>query len=145
MKLFDFSIVTPERLTFEGKAAYLRLPAWEGSMGVLAGHAPALVLLKEGAATVRQADGQEDILSLSGGFAEIGPKKVVLFAETAELAQEIDGERARLAASRAREMIGQARRGPKDARDIDVEKAQAALRRALMRLKVFEVAKRKIR
>src|SRR3989338_7459930 len=104
MKEFELSIVTPERVTFQGKAESLTLPAWEGSMGVLPGHQSALVLLKEGVAVFRSGENQE-VLSISGGFAEIHPEKVVLFAETAELARELNEERARLAAQRAKEAI----------------------------------------
>lgn len=136
MKTFDLTVVTPERISFEGQARSLSLPAWEGSMGVLAGHQSALVLLREGIVAIRAYDAEEALtISISGGFVEILPRKIVLFAETAELAQEVDEERARIALERARAMLkaGQAR-----LEDVDIEKAQAALRRALVRLKVRE-------
>ncbi|MBI4064090.1 MAG: ATP synthase F1 subunit epsilon [Elusimicrobia bacterium] len=143
MPTFELSVVTPERTTYEGTAAYLDLPAWEGSLGVLPGHAPALVLLQEGVARVKDVSGQEWLLALSGGFAEIDQKKVTLFAETAELAAEINEERARLAQERAKEDIQKSRRREKGSEDIDIGKAQTALKRSLVRLKVSELRRRK--
>ena len=138
MKKFELTVITPERTTYEGLVGSLLLPAWEGALGVLAGHAPALILLKEGVARTRDAQGREEILSLSGGFAEITPEKVTLFAETAEMGLEIDEERARLAIERAKESILKFRRHEKGAEEIDIEKARASLRRALTRLRVAQ-------
>jgi F-type H+-transporting ATPase subunit epsilon len=140
-KNFDLTIVTPERVTYQGKARSLSLPAWEGSMGILPGHQAALVLLREGVVNLGLESG-EDALSVSGGFAEIGPKQVTLFAETAELAQNLDEERAKLAAQRAKDTLVKARQGKPGAQEADVEAAQAALRRALVRLKVAGALRR---
>lgn len=136
-KTFELTIVTPEKVTHEGTAQGLTLPAWEGSMGILPGHQAALVFLQEGVVKVQDANG-EKYLSVSGGFAEIQPKKVTLFAETAEMAQELDEERAKLAAARAKEVLTTVRK-TKGYDSIDVEQAQASLRRALVRIKVSEL------
>ncbi|MBI2071283.1 MAG: ATP synthase F1 subunit epsilon [Elusimicrobia bacterium] len=142
MKIFELTVVTPERITFQGKISSLILPAWEGSMGILPGHTPALVLIKEGVIRTQNEEGIEETMSVSGGFVEIGQRKATLFAETAELAQEIDEERARLALARAKEDVAKTRAPKKGPQEIDVEKAQAALRRALTRLKAVENARR---
>lgn len=142
MKEFELVVVTPERTSFQGKAVSLSLPAWEGSLGVLPGHAPALILLQEGLARARTPEGQEEILAVCGGFAEISPTRVTLFAETAELGEEVDAERARLSAERAKADIAKFRRRDKDYQQIDIDKAQASLRRALTRLKVVQTLTR---
>lgn len=137
MKAFNLTIVTPEKVTFEGKVDYLNLPAQEGSWGVLAGHASSLVLLREGA-LVFDKDNAQEFLSVSGGFAEIEPNKTVVFAETAEFAQELDLERARLSAERAKEILQSAKKKKGSYEEADIEQAAASLRRALTRLKIFE-------
>ena len=137
MKEFDLTVVTPEKVTFEGKVEYLSLPAEKGSMGVLPGHISSLVLLQEGIVTLRKPDGT-DFLAISGGFVEISPRHTVVFAETAELAGEVDLERAKLAAQRAKDAL--LKSTPKETQqEIDIEQARAALRRALVRLKTFEI------
>ncbi|MBI4368755.1 MAG: ATP synthase F1 subunit epsilon [Elusimicrobia bacterium] len=141
-KTFGLAVVTPERKTLETQAQSLTLPAWEGSMGVLAGHAPSLALLREGAVRARLETNEEQVLSISGGFAEITPSQVTLFAETAELAHELDAERANLAVARAKDQIARSRRRDQGYEEVDIEKAQAALRRALVRLKISENLKR---
>ena len=92
-------VVTPERLAFSGGVDFVVLPAWEGEMGVLPGHAPFLVQLQPGEVRFRDR-GEMRRFAVSGGFAEIKEDKVALFAETAEMAEQIDAERARQALPR---------------------------------------------
>ena len=100
-------------------------------MGVLPGHASFVVQLKEG--LLHYKDGpHKEVFSVLGGFAEIHKDKVLLLAEAAELAREVNEERARQAYQKARETI--AIRGA----DLDLDEAQASLRRAAVRLKAAE-------
>ncbi len=131
-------IVTPERVSWEGEVESLTVPAWDGSLGVLPGHAPLLAQLSEGIVHIRAA-GEERFLAVSGGFVEVMGGKASLFAETAELAEEIDAERARQSAEKAR----QALKAP--ASEVLDEQVLAALRRALIRLRVADLAKIKDR
>ncbi len=126
-------LVTPERPAFSGEGDCVVLPAWEGEMGVLPGHAPFLVQLKPG--EVRFKAGVETkIFAVSGGFAEIRDDKVSLFAETAEMAESIDEERARQALERAKaELLN------KDLDSMTLAQAEAAMRRAQVRLKVAQL------
>lgn len=133
-------IVTPEKVAWEGEVASVTAPAWDGSLGILPGHAPLLAQLREGVVRIRDAQGEaERLLAVSGGFVEVLDGKVSLFAETAELAEEIDAERARQSAEKAREAV------KASAGDVVDEKALAALRRALIRLQVAELARLKDR
>ena len=106
-------------------------------MGVLPGHTPALVLLHVGAVVIRDGSGERH-LAVSGGFAEIGPKKVILFAETAEQAEDISKERARLDAERAKAELAHARGKGADHAEMDILVAEAKLRKALVRLQVAD-------
>ena len=134
-KRLTLELVTPERAAFSGEGDFVVLPAWEGEMGVLPGHAPFLVQLKPGAVRLRDGD-ETRLFAVSGGFAEIRDDKVSLFAETAEMAESIDGERARQALERA-----QAELQRKEADALTMANAEAALQRALVRLKVAELRK----
>ncbi|MCX5797224.1 MAG: F0F1 ATP synthase subunit epsilon [Elusimicrobia bacterium] len=126
-------LITPERPAFSGEGDFVVLPAWEGEMGVLPGHAPFLVQLKPGEVRFK-AGGETKIFAVSGGFAEIRGDKVSLFAETAEMAESIDAERARQALERAKaELLN------KDLDSLTLAQAEAAMRRAQVRLKVAQL------
>lgn len=130
-KKIDLEIISPERLVLKDEVDFVVLPAYRGQMGVLPGHAPLLAQLVEGELKIKKDDNTE-IMAVSGGFVEVHPHSVKVFAETAEMEKEINTERARLAAERARQEITKA------ASPEDLAKAQAALRRALLRLRVSE-------
>ena len=127
----SLEIVTPEKLVLKDEAGFVVLPACEGELGVLPGHAPLLVQLKVGELRITRDD-QVRFFAVSGGFAEVRPSKVSVFAETAEMGEEIDVERARLAAEKARMTLSNASGLEDEA------KARAALMRALLRLRVSE-------
>ncbi|HAM34443.1 MAG TPA: F0F1 ATP synthase subunit epsilon [Elusimicrobia bacterium] len=128
-------VVTPERLAFSGGVDFVVLPAWEGEMGVLPGHAPFLVQLQPGEVRFRDR-GEMRRFAVSGGFAEIKEDKVALFAETAEMAEQIDAERARQALERARGKL----RG-KELDPMTLAQAEASLQRARLRLKIAGLRK----
>ncbi len=125
-----FEVVTPDRKLLSAEADVVVLPGVEGQFGVLHGHVPFLSALDVGEMYYRDG-GKTEYLSVSGGFAEVTGKKVTIVAEAAELGREIDIERARKAMERAEKRLAQARTD-----DIDWARAEAALRRAMMRRKV---------
>ena len=129
-------IVSPERHVLKEEVDFVVLPAYEGERGVLPGHTHLLVQLKVGELRYKK-ENRTEILSLSGGFAEVHPNRVEVFAETAEMSAEIDSERARLALERAKKDL------TKSASPQDLAMAEAALRRALIRLKVSEGLRKK--
>jgi F-type H+-transporting ATPase subunit epsilon len=131
-------IVTPERRVSQSEADSVIIPAVDGELGILTNHTPLVAQLQPG--DIRIHSGQEtQILAVSGGFVEVQNNQVVIMAETAELAHEIDAERARQAAERAKAEL-KSPSGPKD-----LLQAEAALRRALARLHAVQMVQRKSR
>ena len=130
------TILTPEKAFLTDKEAdFVSFPAFDGEMGVLPGHASFVVQLKEG--VLKYRDGRtKDIFAVLSGFAEVHKNSVLILAEEAELAKEIDEERARQAYQKAKNAL--AMRG----KDMDLDSAQAALRRAIVRMKIAELKKR---
>ncbi len=127
---FDLQIVTPRRVVFNGRIESISAPGVLGSFQVLYLHAPLLSGLKIGEVKIVDAQGVETHYATSGGFVEVRNNKVVMLAETAERAEEIDVERAKASMARARTRLTEKRPG------VDMERAQLALLRALNRLKV---------
>jgi F-type H+-transporting ATPase subunit epsilon len=93
-KTFKLEIITPDGLTYSGDVESCVLPGLEGLFGVLPGHAPFISVLSVGEAKFSVA-GKTEHLALSGGFAQVEQKQVRVLAETAELAEQIDVERAK--------------------------------------------------
>ena len=138
MKTFLLEIISPERVTFRNQVEFLAAPAYEGELGVLPGHAHLLTQLVSGVIHFKK-DGRTEYVAISGGFLEVHPDRVAVFAETAELAEEIDAERARQSAEKAKSALALG------SRTADLETAQVALRRALIRLRAVERIQRKPR
>jgi F-type H+-transporting ATPase subunit epsilon len=99
----QLDIVTPERSAFSGEVPEVTLPAWEGELGVLPGHDQLLALLVPGIAKV----GGGDRYVVGAGFAEIGPDRITLLADSCQDASTVDktAAKADLAAAEA-ELVG---------------------------------------
>lgn len=125
-------VVTPERLVIGEEVDEISAPGALGYFGVLPGHTPLLTTLGVGELGYR-AGSQWRYLAITWGYAEVLPNQATMLAQTAEMAEEIDIERAERAKRRAEERLREwSTRGA----DIDFERASAALQRALMRLQV---------
>ena len=125
-------VVTPDRSIVHETVDEARLPGAEGYLGVLPGHTPLLVTLQVGEIWFRRGS-EKSYLHAAFGFAEILPDRIRILARTAERADEIDEERAETARRRAEERLA----GPRDAAEaVDLLRAQASLRRSLLRLRV---------
>ena len=122
-------IVTPERLAYSDDVDMVLVPGIEGELGILPRHTPLLTPLKTGEVMVRN-DGVEENLFVSGGFLEVLPEKVVILADAAERAENIDQARAAAARKAAEERL---------AADSNDAQAAAKLERAIYRLKVVDV------
>jgi F-type H+-transporting ATPase subunit epsilon len=123
-------IVTVERSIFHADDVdVVVVPGTEGVMGILPRHAPVVTALKEGVLEIVRG-GNREVLAIGGGFMEVRESQVVILAEAAEHADEIDVARAEAARVRARQVVEEA----PDKQDM--EKAMAALRRAEVRLRV---------
>jgi len=129
-------VVTAERELYSGEADVVIAPGSEGELGILPRHAALLTTLKVGQLLIRLG-GAEEPLFVSGGFLEVSNNSVTVLAETAERAEEIDQARAEAARRSAQEHLQQAQS--------DVERAElvGALERAVARLRVAEVARRR--
>ena len=128
---FDFEVVTPERKVLSVRALECVIPGIEGSFGVLPGHAPLLTRLGIGEMSYRDAAGWH-YLSSAEGVVEVLPDRVTIFATICETAREIDVERARVARRRAEAAYKEAGK----LSDQDMLMVEASLKRAVTRLQV---------
>lgn len=131
-------VVTAERELYSGEATLVSAPGSEGRLGILPRHAAMLALLKEGELRIELDDAEEPIF-VSGGFLEVSDNRVIVLADTAEHAEEIDEARAQEARRRAEESLAQG------ASNEDRAQLQAALARAIQRMHIAETGRRSSR
>jgi len=129
-------IITAERVVYSEDVDIVVAPGIEGELGILPHHAALMTMLQPGELRVRK-DNQEESMFVSGGFLEVRGDKVVVLADVAERAEEIDIARAEAAKHRAEERIAQ---HPARA---DQARAEAALLRSMIRLKVAEKSRKR--
>ena len=125
-------IVTPERLVYSDDVDEVVCPGSEGELGILPHHAPLVSSLGVGELRLKKG-GLVDTFAIAGGFLQVRPDRVVVLAETADMASEIDLQRAheaRQEAERTLEMPGTT--------PADLAAARAALQTALLRIRVAE-------
>ncbi len=134
MATFNLDIVTPQKLFYRGEVESVQAPGVQGSFGVLARHIAFLTGLQVGEIIIREPGGGLKHVATTGGFVEVLKSGVTVLAETAEFAVEIDRDRAVRARDRAKARVRQ--RDP----EIDQARAEAALARAINRLRVAERA-----
>jgi F-type H+-transporting ATPase subunit epsilon len=128
----QLEIVTPERLAYSDTVDSVQLPGSEGELGVLPHHAPLISTLGVGELRIRKG-GSEESFAIVGGFLQVRPDKVVVMAETADLASDIDLERAQEARREAERAL---ETGYHEGADLAA--ARAALQQALLRIRVAE-------
>lgn len=125
-------IVTPKGAILSKDVDIVTAPGYGGEFGVLANHAPFLSTIKIGVLTYKDGGNAHDIM-ISGGFCEVSNNKVTFLVESAEAGQEIDVERALKAKERAEQRLASAQLQKEK---IDRARAEAALQRALTRIRV---------
>jgi F-type H+-transporting ATPase subunit epsilon len=128
---FRLRMFTLEKKVYEGSVVSLIAPGVDGYFGVLAHHAPLIAAIKPGELSLKDRQGDEIIYAVSGGFLEVSANSVVLLADAIEQASGIDLHRAEEARERAARRLGS------ELPDIDALRAQAALSRALNRIRVY--------
>ncbi|MCK5837392.1 MAG: F0F1 ATP synthase subunit epsilon [Desulfobacula sp.] len=133
-KLF-LEVVTPEKAIVSEEVEIVVAPGSEGEFGALKGHTTFLTSLKMGTLRYKDAKGQERLLFINGGFAEVLPDKVTILAESAERRKHIDVARAQAAKERAEQRLSD------KAADNDFVRAEASLRRAIGRIKIASIKK----
>jgi F-type H+-transporting ATPase subunit epsilon len=137
MSSLKVDIVTAERVVYSEDVDIVIAPGVEGQLGVLPHHAPLMTILQAGELIVRKG-GEEESLAISGGFLEVRPDRVIVLADSAERAEEIDVVRAEDARKRAEERLHDRKEA-----GLDETRAEAALRRAVARLSVADKMKRR--
>ena len=132
-------IVTAERHVLTDEADMVIAPAVEGTVGILPRHAPLLTALNPGVMVLKK-DGQEEVLAVSGGFLQVSHDRVLILADTAERADEVDEQHAAQARAQAEEALREARARPES---VSTEAARSALRLSLARLNVAQRRRRR--
>lgn len=100
-KTIKFEVVTPERIVLKQQILQVTVPTEDGEITVLPEHIPLMSILKPGVIEMKLADGELEVMSVSGGFIEIMRDKIVILADTAERADELDEARIEEARARA--------------------------------------------
>lgn len=129
-KTFKLEVITPKKVLFSSEVQSVRAPGFLGSFQVLKNHAPLLSLINVGEIKIVDAEGRDIRYATSGGFVDVKQNKVMLLAETAERADQIDASRAQAAQERAKKRLSEKKIGT------DILKARLALERAINRLRV---------
>ena len=129
MSTFLLEIVTPERKVYSENVNMVIVKGVEGEMGILPHHVPLVTPLKIAPVTIKQ-DRASHVTAVNGGFLEIRKDKVVILAESAEVPDDINIERAQAAKQRAEQRLS----GKND--EYDYRRAELALQRAMNRLNV---------
>jgi F-type H+-transporting ATPase subunit epsilon len=130
----NLEVVTPKGAIVSEEVDIITAPGFAGEFGVLANHAPFLSTIKIGTLRYKK-DGTEQELMVSGGFCEVSNNKITFLVESAERGHEIDVDRALQAKERAEKRLLQAR---EQQEKFDRTRAEAALQRALARLKISQ-------
>jgi F-type H+-transporting ATPase subunit epsilon len=128
----ELEIVTPEKQAYADTVDSVVLPGTEGELGVLPHHAPLVSTLGIGELRIRKG-GVEESFAIVGGFLQVLPDKVVVMADTADMASEIDVEKAQQARAEAERALQEGYH-----EGADLAAARAALQQALLRIRVAE-------
>ncbi len=133
---FPVEIICPDRVFYRGSVTMIEFNTVEGEIGVYREHIPLTTVLAPGIVNLHEAEGEKHA-AVHAGFAEVLPDKVVLLAEIAEWPDEIDVSRAKAAEERARTRLE-----AKEA-NLDLMRAEVALKKALVRQDIATVVKSK--
>ena len=130
-KTIKFEIVTPERVVLRREVLQISVPTTTGEITILPDHIPLVSILQPGVIEIVLEDKVKEIMSVSGGFIEVMKDKVVILADTAEKAAELDEERIRLAHQRAEDL----KKNAKAVDDVQFADVTAHLEKELARLR----------
>ncbi len=134
---FRLEIVTPERLLYSEDIDVLTVPTVQGEISILAKHVPLVSIISPGEIKIKKGS-ETEFIAITGGFVQVLPHKVIILADAAERAEEIDLERAMKARERAQKLMEE-KRGDK----ISHAEAMASFQRALVRIKVGQRKRKK--
>lgn len=124
-------IITPSKIGYKGNITSVTVPGTKGNFQVLFNHAPIISSLEIGEIKIDEKGGEKLLFATSGGTIEVSKNKIIILAESFELASEIDSKRAEEAKARAEERIQKRKEA-----EVDDFRAEMALKRAINRLKI---------
>ena len=127
---FKLEIVTPERLSYADEVDMVTIPTAQGEIGILAHHMPLVSIISPGEIKIKK-DRDINYMAITGGFVQVTSTKVMVLADAAERAEEIDMERALRARERAQKLLEEKRLDK-----MSHAETMASLQRALTRIKV---------
>jgi F-type H+-transporting ATPase subunit epsilon len=130
-KTIKFEIVTPERVVLQQEILQITVPTTSGEITVLPDHIPLVSVLQPGVIELKRPDGESEIMSVSGGFIEVRKDKIVVLADTAERAEELDETRIQEAKARAEEL----KKNAKAEDDVQFTAIAAKIEKELARLR----------
>ncbi len=133
MGKLQLEVVTPEKVMVSQEVEIVVAPGSLGEFGILEGHVPFLSGIVPGELRYT-AGGQTERFVVTTGFTEVSENRVSVLVDAAERPAEIDVERARKAMERAKERLAK----QTSAEDVDFARAEAALKRAIVRIRVVE-------
>src|SRR3989344_2570684 len=132
MSTLKFKIVTPEKTIYENEIFQVTIPTMDGEITILPNHIPLISVLKAGELKFKDKEGEQQ-MAVSGGFLEVrGKNEIVILADHAQRAGDIDVDKAEEARARAEEQMANL----KNDQDVDYAKLQAIMDRELNKLRV---------
>lgn len=133
MDSIKLQIITPEKVFYEGDVTMLEYNTTEGYVGVLPGHIPMTQVLATGKLSIYESKAEEPkVGAMHAGFVQIMPDLITILAEVVEWKSDIDVERAKNSAERAKKRLAE------HAENLDIARAEVSLKRALTRIEVAE-------
>ena len=130
-RLFRLQVISPDRIFYDGEVEMVEMRTSEGEIGVLKNHIPLTAILVPGVLKIKE-DGGERKAALHDGFVEIFGDHITILAESCEWPEDIDVHRAQEAKLRAERRLSSG-----DA-EVNVARAELALRRSLLRLELAQ-------
>ncbi|MCT4777711.1 MULTISPECIES: F0F1 ATP synthase subunit epsilon [Exiguobacterium] len=134
MNTLHVNVVTPDGAAYEGEARMVIAKSVTGELGILPKHIPMVTPLDISVLKLRHEDGGRTLIALSGGFMEVRPDTVTILAETAEMADKIDYDRASAAKVRAERRLQDTKLS-----DLEFRRAELALKKAINRLSIRDI------
>ncbi|WP_214815460.1 F0F1 ATP synthase subunit epsilon [Exiguobacterium sp. s131] len=134
MNTVHVNVVTPDGAAFEGNARMVIAKSVTGELGILPKHIPMVTPLDVSVLKLRHEDGGRTLIAISGGFMEVRPDTVTILAETAEMADKIDYDRASAAKVRAERRLQDTKLS-----ELEFRRAELALKKAINRLSIRDM------
>jgi F-type H+-transporting ATPase subunit epsilon len=131
-------IVTPERIVYTNEVKMVVVPTIDGEIGILPLHAPLVSALKPGEIRVRHADDEVEWFAVSGGYIQVHEDKVIILADHAAAASQIDVERQRRALELAKQRMDEL---PREAPEAEINACELELKWCEVQLEVVEKRK----